>query len=37
LSEQEADDYFADRQAQGFNTMGWIDVACAGRDYPIRP
>jgi hypothetical protein len=34
LSEKEADDYFADRQAHGFNTMGWIDVACAGRDYP---
>jgi Protein of unknown function (DUF4038)/Putative collagen-binding domain of a collagenase len=34
LSEKEADGYFADRQAHGFNTMGWIDVACAGRDYP---
>jgi hypothetical protein len=26
--------YFADRQANGFNTAGWIDVLCAGRDYP---
>ena len=34
LSEKEVDDYFADRQAHGFNTMGWIDVVCAGRDYP---
>ncbi|MGA7340702.1 MAG: DUF4038 domain-containing protein [Terracidiphilus sp.] len=34
LSETEADAYFADRQAHGFNTAGWIDVACAGRDFP---
>jgi hypothetical protein len=34
LSETEADSYFADRQAHGFNTVGWIDVACAGTDYP---
>lgn len=34
LSEAQADAYFADRQAHGFNTAGWIDVACAGRDYP---
>jgi hypothetical protein len=34
LSEKEADDYFADRKVHDFNTMGWIDVACAGRDYP---
>jgi hypothetical protein len=36
LSEKQADDYFADRQAHGFNTMGWIDVLCAGRDYPAN-
>jgi hypothetical protein len=36
LTEKEADDYFADRKAHGFNTMGWIDVACAGRDYPTN-
>jgi hypothetical protein len=34
LTEEEADGYFADRQAHGFNTMGWIDVACAGKDSP---
>ena len=34
LSEEEADSYFADRQARGFNTMGWIDVTCAGHDFP---
>ena len=34
LTEAEADRYFADRQAHGFNTMGWIDVACAGHDFP---
>jgi len=34
LTEEEADSYFADRQAHGFNTMGWIDVVCAGRDFP---
>lgn len=34
LSEAQAESYFADRQAHGFNTVGWIDVACAGRDYP---
>jgi Protein of unknown function (DUF4038)/Putative collagen-binding domain of a collagenase len=33
LSEKEADAFFADRQAHGFNTMGWIDVACAGHDF----
>ena len=36
LSEKQAEDYFADRQAHGFNTMGWIDVLCAGRDYPAN-
>ncbi len=34
LTEQDAEKYFADREAHGFNTMGWIDVACAGRDFP---
>lgn len=34
LSAAEADSYFADRQAHGFNTAGWIDVACAGNDFP---
>ncbi len=34
LTEEEAESYFADRQAHGFNTMGWIDVVCAGRDFP---
>ena len=34
LSEAQAESYFADRQAHGFNTMGWIDVACAGHDFP---
>ena len=34
LTEEEADSYFADRQAHGFNTMGWIDVTCAGPDSP---
>jgi hypothetical protein len=34
LSEAQAENYFADRQAHGFNTAGWIDVVCAGRDYP---
>lgn len=36
LSEAEADSYFADRQAHGFNTVGWIDVACAGDDFPYN-
>lgn len=34
LTEKEADYYFADREAHGFNTLGWIDVACSGHDYP---
>ena len=34
LTEKQADQYFADRQSHGFNTAGWIDVACAGRDFP---
>ena len=36
LTEQEADYYFADREAHGFNTLGWMDVMCAGRDYPTN-
>lgn len=34
LTEADAEKYFADRQAHGFNSAGWIDVVCAGRDYP---
>ena len=34
LSEHDAEIYFADREALGFNTAGWIDVTCAGYDYP---
>lgn len=34
LSENDAEIYFADREAHGFNTAGWIDVTCAGHDYP---
>jgi Protein of unknown function (DUF4038)/Putative collagen-binding domain of a collagenase len=34
LTEAEADRYFANRQSHGFNTLGWIDVTCAGRDFP---
>ena len=34
LSELEADFYFANREAHGFNTAGWIDVTCGGHDYP---
>src|SRR5580692_1294432 len=33
MSEKEIDDFFADRQAHGFNTMGWVDVLCGGRDF----
>jgi len=36
LTEQEAESYFADREAHGFNALGWIDIACAGRDYPTN-
>jgi len=36
LTEAQAEQYFADRQAHGFNTLGWIDVACAGNDYPAN-
>ena len=34
LTEEEADSYFADRQAHGFNTVGWMDALCAGHDFP---
>ena len=33
LTEAQVESYFADRQAHGFNTLGWVDVACAGNDY----
>ena len=36
LTEADAEKYFADREQHGFNTMGWIDVACAGNDYPTN-
>jgi hypothetical protein len=36
LTEKEAESYFADREAHGFNTLGWIDVACAGHDFPAN-
>ncbi|HTT61477.1 MAG TPA: DUF4038 domain-containing protein [Bryobacteraceae bacterium] len=34
LSERDAEMYFANRESYGFNTAGWIDVTCAGHDYP---
>ncbi len=34
LSEADAEKYFADRQAHGFNTAGWMDAACAGSGFP---
>lgn len=34
LTEAQAESYFADRQAHGFNTAGWVDVLVAGRDFP---
>ena len=37
LTEKEAEFYFADREAHGFNTLGWIDAACAGQDNPTNP
>ena len=36
LTEQEAEYYFADREAHGFNALGWINVVCAGPDYPTN-
>jgi hypothetical protein len=37
LTEAQADIYFANRQAHGFNAAGWIDAECAGHDYPGNP
>lgn len=37
LSEKDADAYFADRAAHGFNTLGWVNVECAGHDFPSNP
>ena len=34
LSPDEVERYFADRQAHGFNTAGWVDTFCAGQDFP---
>lgn len=34
LSPEEMEKYFADREAHGFNSAGWVDVTCAGQDYP---
>lgn len=34
LNEEETEKYFADRQAHGFNTAGWVDAVCAGHDFP---
>jgi hypothetical protein len=36
LNEQDAETYFADREAHGFNALGWIDAECAGNDYPTN-
>ena len=36
LNEQDAEYYFADREAHGFNALGWVDVMCAGNDYPTN-
>jgi hypothetical protein len=32
VSEKDAELYFADREAQGFNTLNWIDVENAGSE-----
>jgi len=34
LSEAQAETYFANRQAHGFNSMGWMNVASAPPCYP---
>ena len=34
LTESEAEKYFSDRQANGFNAAGWVDVAYTGTDFP---
>ena len=36
LTEADAEFYFANREKYGFNTLGWINVICAGRDYPTN-
>jgi hypothetical protein len=36
LTEADAEFYFADREAHGFNALGWIDAMCAGNDYPTN-
>lgn len=36
LSEADAEYYLADREAHGFNALGWIDVVCAGPDFPTN-
>jgi Protein of unknown function (DUF4038)/Putative collagen-binding domain of a collagenase len=36
LTEQDAEYYFADREAHGFNALGWVDAMCAGNDYPTN-
>ena len=36
LTEQNAEFYFADREAHGFNALGWVDAMCAGNDYPTN-
>ena len=30
VSEKEAESYFADREAHGFNTLNWVNAECAG-------
>ena len=34
LSAEEVEEYFADRQAHGFNTAGWVDSFALDRDFP---
>jgi hypothetical protein len=36
LSEAQTEYYFADREAHGFNALGWVDTFCAGNDYPTN-
>lgn len=36
LTPKEAEYYFTDREAHGFNVLGWMNVVCAGRDYPTN-
>lgn len=37
LTTAQANGYFADRAAHGFNALGWIDVLNAGPDFPFNP